>query len=164
HWLRQGNFMSALARKRARPGRFRRGCPCLVGRTASPSSPAGSSGLPRVAASGSRACRSRRLSSRRRRCTRAWGSARRLSVSRRCGGVAHAVAYDPRAPALAVVSTHGIALVRRWDRPPSCARLHISASPFAAGWLEGGQVVLAVNRGLGSSLERLSGTKLNEAG
>src|SRR5437763_11460869 len=91
-------------------------------------------------------------------------SSTRAFDTRRCGGVAHAVAYDRRAPALAVVSTHGIAVVRRWDRPPSCATLDISASPFAAGWLEGGQVVLAVNRGLGSSLERLSGTKLNEAG
>jgi hypothetical protein len=84
--------------------------------------------------------------------------------TRRCGGAARDVAYDRRAPALAVVSAHGIALVRRWNRPPSCATLEISASPFAAGWLQGGQVLLAVNRGQSSSLERLSGTDLTGDG
>jgi len=74
------------------------------------------------------------------------------------------VAYDRRAPVLAVVSAHGIAVVRRWNRPASCATLDVSASPLAAGWLQSGQVVLAVNRPLGGSLERLSGTNLNEAG
>jgi len=54
--------------------------------------------------------------------------------------------------------------VRRWNRPATCATLDVSATPFAAGWLPGGQVVLAVKRALGSTLERLSGTNLNEAG
>jgi hypothetical protein len=90
--------------------------------------------------------------------------ARRTFDTRRCGGAARDVAYDRRAPALAVVSAHGIAVVRRWSRPASCATLDISASPFAAGWIQGGQVVLAANRLHGSSLERLSGTNLNETG
>jgi hypothetical protein len=89
---------------------------------------------------------------------------RRIFDTRRCGGAARDVAYDRRAPALAVVSAHGIAIVRRWNRPASCATLDVSASPFAAGWVQAGQVVLAVNRGLGSSLQRLSGASLNEAG
>jgi hypothetical protein len=89
---------------------------------------------------------------------------RRTFDTRRCGGAARDVAYDRQAPVLAVVSAQGIAVVRRWNRPPSCATLDVSSSPFAAGWLQGGQVVLAVNRGLGGSLERLSGTNLNEAG
>ncbi len=84
--------------------------------------------------------------------------------TRRCGGLAGAVAYDRRGAALAVVSAHGVAVVRRWNRPPSCATLDISATPFAVGWLRRGQLLLGVNRGLGSSLERLSGTSLNEAG
>ena len=93
------------------------------------------------------------------------GSGRpRTFDTRRCGGAARAVAYDRRAPALAVVSAHGIAIVRRWNRPASCATLDLSASPFAAGWVRGGQVVLAVNRGLGGSLQRLSAANLNEAG
>ena len=83
--------------------------------------------------------------------------------TRRCGGIAGAVAYDRRAAALAVVSAHGIAIVRRWNRPPACATLDISATPFAIGWLRRGQLLLAVNRALGSSLERLSGMSLNEA-
>jgi hypothetical protein len=89
---------------------------------------------------------------------------RRTFDTRRCGGAARDVAYDRHAPALAVVSAHGISVVRRWNRPASCATLDVSASPLAAGWLQGGQLVLAVNRGLGSSLERLSGTNLNETG
>ncbi len=89
---------------------------------------------------------------------------RRTFDTRRCGGAARDVAYDRHAPALAVVSAHGISVVRRWNRPASCATLDVSASPLAAGWLQGEQLVLAVNRGLGSSLERLSGTNLNEAG
>jgi hypothetical protein len=89
---------------------------------------------------------------------------RRTFDTRRCGGAASGVAYDRRAPALAVVSVHGIAVVRRWNRPASCATLDVSASPFAAGWLRGGQVLLAVNRVLGGSLERLSGGNLNEEG
>ena len=89
---------------------------------------------------------------------------RRTFDTRRCGGAARDVAYDRHAPALAVVSAHGISVVRRWNRPASCATLDVSASPLAAGWLQGGQLVLAVNRGLGGSLERLSGTNLNEAG
>jgi hypothetical protein len=90
--------------------------------------------------------------------------ASRTFDTRRCGGTAREVAYDRRAPALAVVSAHGVAVVRRWNRAPSCATLDISATPLAVGWLAGGQVVLAVNRALGGSLERLSGTDLNEAG
>ena len=89
---------------------------------------------------------------------------RRTFDTRRCGGAARDVAYDRRAPALAVVSAHGVAVVRRWNRPATCAALDVSATPFAAGWLQGGQVVLAVKRALGSTLERLSGTNLNEAG
>jgi hypothetical protein len=89
---------------------------------------------------------------------------RRTFDTRRCGGAAREVAYDRRAPVLAVVSAHGIAVVRRWNRPASCATLDVSASPLAAGWLQSGQVVLAVNRALGGSLERLSGTTLDEAG
>ena len=89
---------------------------------------------------------------------------RRTFDTRRCGGAARDVAYDRRAPALAVVSAHGVAVVRRWNRPATCATLDVSATPFAAGWLQGGQVVLAVKRALGSTLERLSGTNLNEAG
>jgi len=89
---------------------------------------------------------------------------RRTFDTRRCGGVTRAVAYDRREPALAVVSAHGIAVVRRWSRPATCAMLDVSASPFAAGWLQGGRVLLAVNRALGSSLERLSGTSLDEEG
>src|SRR5437870_11431519 len=89
---------------------------------------------------------------------------RRTFDTRRCGGAARDVAYDRRAPALAVVSAHGVAVVRRWHRPATCATLDVSATPFAAGWLQGGQVVLAVKRALGSTLERLSGTNLNEAG
>jgi hypothetical protein len=89
---------------------------------------------------------------------------RRTFDTRRCGGPAREVAYDRRAPALAVVSEHGIAVVRRWNRPASCARLEPTASPTAAAWLQGGQMVLAVSRGLGSSLQRFSGTNLNEAG
>jgi hypothetical protein len=89
---------------------------------------------------------------------------RRTFDTRRCGGAARDVAYDRRAPALAVVSAHGIAVVRRWNRPATCATLDASASPLAAGWLQSGQVVLAVNRALGGSLERFSGTNLNEAG
>jgi hypothetical protein len=84
--------------------------------------------------------------------------------TRHCGGAAREVAYDRRAPALAVVSAHGVAVVRRWNQAPPCATLDISATPLAVGWLAGGQVVLAVNRALGGSLERLSGTDLNEAG
>jgi hypothetical protein len=84
--------------------------------------------------------------------------------TRRCGGAAREVAYDRSAPALAVVSAHGVAVVRRWNRPPSCATLDISAAPFAVGWLQGGQLVLGVNRAIGGSLERLSGTDLNQAG
>src|SRR5436190_256555 len=84
--------------------------------------------------------------------------------TRRCGGLAGAVAYDRRGAALAVVSAHGIAVVRRWNRPPSCATLDISATPFAVGWLRRGQLLLGVNRRLGISLERLSGTSMNEAG
>ena len=83
--------------------------------------------------------------------------------TRRCGGAAVAVAYAHRAAALAVVSAHGIAVVRRWNRPAACATLDISATPVAAAWFGNGQVVLAVNRARGSSLERLSGTSLNEA-
>jgi hypothetical protein len=89
---------------------------------------------------------------------------RRTFDTRRCGGVAREVAYDRRAPALAVVSEHGVAVVRRWNRPAPCATLDLSASPIAAGWLRGGQMVLAVDRGLGSSLQRLSATNLNEGG
>jgi hypothetical protein len=89
---------------------------------------------------------------------------RRTFDTRRCGGAARDVGYDRRAPALAVVSAHGIAVVRRWDRPASCATLDVSASPFAAGWLQGGQVVLAANGVHGSTLERLSGASLNETG
>lgn len=88
---------------------------------------------------------------------------RRTFDTRRCGGAASAVVFDPRAPALAVASEHGIAVVRRWNRPPVCATLDLSASPVAAEWAHG-QVVLAVNRMPGSSLERLSGVSLNEAG
>jgi hypothetical protein len=88
---------------------------------------------------------------------------RRTFDTRRCGGAARAVAYDRRAPALAVVSAHGIAVVRRWNRPASCATLERSAAPVAAGWLERGQILLAVNRRLGSSLQRLSSIDLNEA-
>ena len=84
--------------------------------------------------------------------------------TRRCGGAARGVAYDPRAPALAVVSEHGVAVVRRWNQPAACASFDLSASPVAAGWLSGGQVVLAVNRTLGSSIQRLSGLNLNQAG
>jgi hypothetical protein len=83
--------------------------------------------------------------------------------TRRCGGAARAVAYDRHAPALAVVSAHGIAVVRRWNRPASCVTFDRSATPLAAGWLERGQILLAVNRSPGSSLQRLSGTNLNEA-
>src|SRR5437868_2805129 len=89
---------------------------------------------------------------------------RRTFDTRRCGGAAREVAYDRHAPALAVVSAHAIAVVRRWNRPPSCATLDRSAAPLAAGWLERGQILLAVNRSLGSSLQRFSGTNLNEAG
>jgi hypothetical protein len=89
---------------------------------------------------------------------------RRTFDTRRCGGAAREVAYDRHAPALAVVSVHAIAVVRRWNRPPSCATLDRSAAPLAAGWLERGQILLAVNRSLGSSLQRFSGTNLNEAG
>jgi hypothetical protein len=84
--------------------------------------------------------------------------------TRRCGGAAREVAYDRRPPALAVVSAHGVAVVRRWDRPPSCVMLGVSATPFAIEWGEGGQVVLGVNRAVGGSLERLSGTDLNVSG
>ena len=89
---------------------------------------------------------------------------RRTFDTRRCGGAAREVTYDRRAPALAVVAAHGVAVVRRWNRAPSCRTLDISATPLGVGWLAGGQVVLAVNRALGGSLERLSGTDLNEAG
>jgi hypothetical protein len=89
---------------------------------------------------------------------------RRTFDTRRCGGVAREVAYARRAPALAVVSEHGVAVVRRWNRPASCATLDLSAAPIAAGWLQRGQIVLAVDRGLGSSLQRLSGPNLNEFG
>jgi hypothetical protein len=42
--------------------------------------------------------------------------------------------------------------------------LGVSATPFAIEWGEGGQVVLGVNRAVGGSLERLSGTDLNVSG
>jgi hypothetical protein len=83
--------------------------------------------------------------------------------TRRCGGAAVGVAYDRRAAALAVVSAHGLAVVRRWNRTAVCATLDTSATPFAAGWFGKGQVVLAANRARGSFLERLSGTSLNQA-
>jgi hypothetical protein len=87
---------------------------------------------------------------------------RRTFDTRRCGGAARGVVYDPLAPALALVSDHGVAVVRRWNRPPTCARFDLSASLVAEAWSRG-QIVLAVNRMPGSSLERLSGTTLNEA-
>src|SRR5947208_8734708 len=40
---------------------------------------------------------------------------RRTFYTRRCGGAAPDVAYDRRTPALAVVSAHGVAVVRRWN-------------------------------------------------
>jgi hypothetical protein len=82
--------------------------------------------------------------------------------TRRCGGPAQGVVYSWQAPALAVVSDHGVAVVRRWNRPPSCARFDASASLVAAGWLPSGQVVIAVNRKVGASLQRLAGPNLNE--
>ena len=44
------------------------------------------------------------------------------STPRRCGGAARDVAYDRQAPVLAVVSAQGIAVVRRWNRPPRARR------------------------------------------
>jgi hypothetical protein len=88
---------------------------------------------------------------------------RRTFDTRHCGGTARGVSYDPRAPALAVLSERGVAVVRRWNRPPACATLDLSASPVAVAWTHG-KVVLAVNRTHDSSLESLSGTRLNEAG
>src|SRR6266513_5447481 len=78
---------------------------------------------------------------------------RRTFDTRSCGGAARDVAYDRHAPALAVVSAHGIAVVRRWNRPPSCATLDRPAELLAAGWLGRSQILLAVNRSLGSSLQ-----------
>ena len=89
---------------------------------------------------------------------------RRTFDTRSCGGAARDVAYNRHAPALAVVSAHGIAVVRRWNRPPSCATLDRPAELLAAGWLGRSQILLAVNRSLGGSLQRLSGMNLDEAG
>src|SRR5256885_3314433 len=89
---------------------------------------------------------------------------RRRFDTRSCGGAARDVAYDRHAPALAVVSAHGIAVVRRWNRPPSCATLDRPAELLAAGWLGRSQILLAGNRSLGGSLQRLSGMNLDEAG
>jgi hypothetical protein len=89
---------------------------------------------------------------------------RRTFDTRGCGGDAREVAYDRRAPALAVVSAHSIAVVRRWNRPPSCATVNPSATPLGAGWLEDGQILLALNRARGSSLQRLAGPSLEEVG
>ena len=82
-------------------------------------------------------------------------SSTRAFDTRRCGGVAHAVAYDPRTGR--VIGGAGTLA------PGADGQSADDAQPR---WFSvyARQVVLAVNRGLGSSLERLSGTKLNEAG
>jgi hypothetical protein len=61
--------------------------------------------------------------------------------TRRCGGRAREVVYARTAPALAVYSARGVAVVERWSRPPRCRPVGASASGIAAGWLGGGQLI-----------------------
>jgi hypothetical protein len=61
--------------------------------------------------------------------------------TRSCGGGARQVVYDRTAPALAVVSPRGVAVVRRWDRPPACMPTRPSRPPNVVGWLAGGRLV-----------------------
>lgn len=68
------------------------------------------------------------------------GSSRAFDT-RRCGGPARVIVYARTAPALAVYSARGVAVVERWSRPPRCQLLGSSASRVAGGWLASGQVV-----------------------
>ncbi|HEX6680947.1 MAG TPA: hypothetical protein VF063_09900 [Gaiellaceae bacterium] len=61
--------------------------------------------------------------------------------TRRCGGGAREVVYAPTAPALAVYSARGVAVVDRWSRPARCRPVSPSGSRVAGGWLAGGQLV-----------------------
>jgi hypothetical protein len=68
------------------------------------------------------------------------GSARSFDTLR-CGGRAREVVYARTAPALAVYSARGVAVVERWSRSPRCRPVAPSASRVAGGWLAGGQLV-----------------------
>jgi hypothetical protein len=68
------------------------------------------------------------------------GSTRSFDT-RRCGRRAREVVYARTAPALAVYSGRGVAVVERWSRPPRCRPVGPSASRVAAGWLRGGQLI-----------------------
>ena len=61
--------------------------------------------------------------------------------TRRCGGRAREVVYARTAPALAVYSVRGVAVVERWSRPPRCIRVGPSANRIGGGWLARGQLV-----------------------
>jgi hypothetical protein len=61
--------------------------------------------------------------------------------TRRCGGRAREVVYARTAPALAVYSARGVAVVERWSRPPRCRMVGPSLGRVAGGWLAGGQLV-----------------------
>ena len=68
-------------------------------------------------------------------------STARTFDTRRCGGGARAVVYARTAPALAVYSARGVAVVERWSRPARCRPVGPSGSWVAGGWLAGGQLV-----------------------
>jgi hypothetical protein len=68
------------------------------------------------------------------------GSTRTFDTNR-CGGTAHGVFYSRTAPALAVYSARGVAVVQRWSRPPQCRPLAASLSRIGGGWLASGQLV-----------------------
>lgn len=61
--------------------------------------------------------------------------------TRRCGGGASQVVYARTAPALAVYSERGVAVVERWSRPARCTPVGRTANRVAGGWLAGGQLV-----------------------
>jgi hypothetical protein len=67
------------------------------------------------------------------------GSTRSFDT-RRCGGSAREVVYARTAPMLAVYSARGVAVVERWNRPPRCRPLGLSAGRVG-GWLAGGQLI-----------------------
>ncbi|HYX76955.1 MAG TPA: hypothetical protein VE757_07245 [Gaiellaceae bacterium] len=59
----------------------------------------------------------------------------------RCGGTADGVFYSRNSRALAVYTARGVAVVRRWSRPPRCRTLAPSLSRIGGGWLASGQLV-----------------------
>src|SRR5919204_228272 len=62
-------------------------------------------------------------------------STRRTFDTRRCTGPARLVAYSPHGKRLLVAGARGVALVERWDRPPSCVAVERGVETDGVAWV-----------------------------